>query len=107
MDLHGQWMKSTPQSVKDKVNADNGGDYGPSLHYNWSGWSFITNFLESHGLDMSTFSGDNSGDLIPRDICMQAADIIEKHIGELPQEDQDWLKPHIESWRWAKNYKQY
>jgi hypothetical protein len=100
MDLSGSWMKSTPNEIKKRL-----GD--PCIHYNWSGWSFITSFLEKHGVDMSSFSGSNDGQLIPRDVCMIVAETIEKYLDELSPDDQIWLKPHIESWKWAKNYRQY
>lgn len=101
MDLSGQFMKSTPKDVKKRLM------YGPHLHYNWSGWSYLCKFLEDHGVDMSSFSGSNDGELIPRNICMIVADTIEKYIHELPQADQDWLKKDIEAWKWARNYRQY
>src|ERR1035437_9089446 len=76
MDLSGSWMKSTPNEIKKRL-----GD--PCIHYNWSGWSFITSFLEKHGVDMSSFSGSNDGQLIPRDVCMIVAETIEKYLDEL------------------------
>jgi hypothetical protein len=100
MDLYGSWMKPSPKNIQKNLT-------NPSLHYNWSGWRYICTFLEHHGMDMSNFDGSNDGKLIPRNDCMKVADIMEKYIGELSQEDQEWLKPHIECWKWAKNYKQY
>lgn len=94
-------MKSTPEEVKTRLID------GPSLHYNWTGWGFITEFLANHGVDMSSFSGSNDGQLIPRNICMQVAHVLEDHLHELEPADQAWLKEHIESWRWARNFKQY
>lgn len=106
MDLMGQWMKSTPKVVKEQVVKDTGYD-DPNIHYNWSGWSFLCEFLQDNGMNMSEFAGGNDGELLSRDTCMEVADCIEKNLHKLEPTDQVWLKEHIIRWKWARNYRQY
>ena len=73
--------------------------------YNISGWTWIRNFLTNHGVDVSEFSGYNDGELIKADTCRLVADTIEKHIHELPENEQQWLRPHIQLWRTCGGYR--
>ena len=100
MDLIGQFRKNTPKEIVAKHEGD------PHIHYNWTGWAFLINFLMSHGVDTSEF-GDNSGELIKRDTCAAVARCLKAHLSKLKLGDRLWLLPHIEKWEWAKNYKQY
>ena len=99
MDLYGNWKKGTPQNIS------NEGD--PHLHYNWTGWRFLQEFLETNGVDIEEFSGSNDGDLISRKTCKAVAECIEKNINQLAKTNQVWLWPHIKYWKWIRNYRQY
>lgn len=101
MDLIGSgWKKNTPQIIKTVYK-------NPYIRYNWTGWSFLVDHLDEWGVDISRLAGDNSGNLIPRTTCQAIAEAIKSNIHTLPQEDQDWLRPHIPMWRWGRNYRQY
>lgn len=101
MDLVGQFRKNTPKKIIDKYQGD------ACLHYNWGGWRYIISFLNSHGVDITDFSGSNDGKLIKRSTCTEVAKYLKKYIHELPITEQVWLWPHIEKWEWVRNYKQY
>lgn len=75
--------------------------------YNWGGWRYIIQHLESWGVDVSDFAGTNDGDIIPESKCKEVADAIEKHLPELSQTDQEWLQPHIALWRTCGGYRQF
>ena len=105
MDLIGKWRESTPDTIKNSQT-----EYGPlepNIHYNWTGWGWICNWLENHGVNMEEFSGMNDGETISRKTCKKVAETLEKHWDELNPEDQEWLKSHIEIWKWTLNFKQY
>ena len=99
MDLIGKWRKETPQEIKD--------NYEPNLHYNWTGWSWIWNWLEEHEVHTIEFSGVNDGQRLSRKTCKQVAETLEKHWDELNADDQYWLKNHKDIWKYTLNFKQY
>ena len=74
MDLIGQWRKSTPKEIISKY------PNGPHLHYNWTGWGWILNWLEERGIDMEEFSGTNDGERLSRKTCQQVTKTIENHL---------------------------
>lgn len=75
--------------------------------YNCSGWSWILEHLEKWGVDTSDFAGSNDDALIPESKCREVADAIEAHIAELDDEDQKWLREHIQLWRTCGGYIQH
>ena len=78
-----------------------------SLHYNWSGWRYITNFLDKYNELTGEFAGSNDGDAISAETCRRVADCIEKHVNELPPEDKEWLTKHIPYWRHCGGFNQW
>lgn len=50
-----------------------------SLHFNWSGWRFVVDFADKHGIDTSEFAGSNDGEVLPDETCRALADQIEDH----------------------------
>ena len=75
--------------------------------YNWSGWTYITDKLESWGVDLTDFSGSNDGGVIPAEKCIEVANAIESHLNDLDEEDREWLRPHIVKWRTCGGYEQW
>lgn len=75
--------------------------------YNWTGWSWLWEHLAEWGIDTRDFSGSNDGELIPAEKCVEVANAIEAHIGELDEEHQAWLRPHIKLWRTCGGYRQF
>lgn len=47
-----------------------------SISYNWSGWGFLCQFAEDHGVDTSEFDGCNDGRLIRAATCRSLAATI-------------------------------
>ncbi len=77
--------------------------------YNWTGWQYIINLADRHGVDVSKFSGVNDGEEISAETCMAVADAIERAIDdhELSPQDVEWLTPHILLWRTCGGYCQF
>ena len=106
MDLYSLgWRRSTPPEVIKAAEADPFNP-GPSLHYNWTGWSYVTDLFQSWGVPMDEFAGDNSGEKLSRATCQAVAEAFDAHWNELSEFDQGWLKPHVDKWRWTKHYEQ-
>lgn len=72
--------------------------------YNWSGWSRLNELLTQWGVYTGELSGLNDGDKISNSTCLKIADAIEKHLPELPKDEQEWLQPHIQLWRTCGEY---
>lgn len=96
--------KDAPRKPADATYDPNGHIWG---RYNWSGWSWIEQHLQAWGVDTHEFDGSNDGEKISAETCRKVADAIEAHIGELDEEHQTWLRPHIELWRTCGGYEQH
>lgn len=102
MDLINRgWSKETPPEIKEKYDTDR------NLHYNWTGWRYITNLLEGFGVDMTQFSGSNDGDLLSQNTCKSVAKALEDHWQELSEDDQAWLTDHLPKWKWSRGFEQW
>lgn len=75
--------------------------------YNWAGWRCICEHLHQWGVLTKEFDGMNDGKLISAKTCRAVADAIEKHLPELPPDEQEWLKDDIELWRTCGGYRQW
>ena len=75
--------------------------------YNWSGWSYLRQQLNTWGVDTSELKGMNDGDIISEETCHAIADAIEEHAHELDKLDADWLKSHVVRWRTCGGYEQW
>ena len=82
-------------------------DNKTDLHYNWNGWSWLTERLIEWGVDVSEFTGYNDGDVISAATCRKVGDAIEAHIEEIEERHQVWLSPHIERWRTSGGFRQF
>ena len=89
----------------DLCTADASGSH--DLRYNWNGWSYLIDLLNSWGVDTSEFVGFNDGDLISEETCKKVAAALELHLDELSDKDRKWLEPHIEEWRNSGGFRQW
>lgn len=72
---------------------------GTGLHYNWNGWKWLVENLESWGVDVSELKFFNDGDPISAETCVAIAAAIESNISELDDDPREWIASHIEAWR--------
>lgn len=93
-----------PRNPPDDRYEPNGLVWG---RYNWSGWRYITEKLAEWDVPLDEFSGFNDGAIISAETCRLVADAIERHLPELPEDDQAWLQPHIARWRTCGGYEQW
>jgi hypothetical protein len=53
------------------------------FHANWSGWSVLASMLDTLGADMSSFSGSNDGEIVPRDVAESWGAVVEENFDNL------------------------
>ena len=75
--------------------------------FNWYGWSYLREFLKSHGCDTSQMIFSNDGDVICEEHCKAIADCIEKNSHELSTEDKEWLDGKIIYFRECGGFEQH
>lgn len=80
---------------------------GAGLSYNWNGWRWLVERLESWGVDVCEMKFTNDGDPISAETCRAVADAIDLHFDELDSEERNWLGPHIWQWRSCKGCEQW
>jgi len=97
MDL--QPINPAPNAPKD--------DYGVQWgRYNWAGWELLHRYLTEWKVNTKQLAGSNDGDIINEATCEAIADAIETHLSELPDDERNWLQPHIALWRTCGGYRQ-
>jgi len=90
--------------------AKNGTD---SLHFNWSGWRAVCEFVEKAGVDVSEFAGMNDGDLISKETCVEVAKAIltnSTKYNEMFAGDYYGPNPaseHSEIWKRSEGFEQF
>lgn len=72
---------------------------GTYLHYNMHGWGSLLTYLEKWDVNIDEFAGANESKRISAKTCIVVANTIEMHLEQLPQDDQEWLRPQVEKWR--------
>ena len=75
--------------------------------YSWHGWKVLIGYLNMWGVDTSEFDVWNEGRPISAQTTKLVADALERHLPELPKEEQKWLQHHIVLWRTCGGYWQW
>ena len=77
------------------------------LHYNWLNWEWLFDHLDKWGVDTSTFSFYNEGEVIPADVCRAVASAIQSNLSELDEGARQWIRPQIGLWQTCGGYAQW
>lgn len=80
-------------------------------HYNWSGWRFLSEFLDTHGVLVSLV-GQNDGEWLSAAECREIAKAIEEHAAEYNEayggdfHGPNPAGPHAKAWRESRGMRQ-